>query len=867
MKANFLRILLTALLLMQLHVCLFSQNETFRNPGMPIQDRVNDLVGRMTLDEKISQMMDVAAGIPRLGIPVYNWWNEGLHGVARADIATVFPQAIGLAATFNDSLHFEIANVISDEFRAKYNYYQSINDFGRYKGLTVWSPNINIFRDPRWGRGQETYGEDPFLTSRFGVAFIKGLQGNDPVYLKTIATPKHYVVHSGPESLRHVYDARISQYDFIDTYLPAFEACIKEGHAFSIMSAYNSFRGKSCTASDTLTNVILRNDWGFRGYVVSDCGAVTDVYATHKIVKTPAEAAALSVKSGVDLECGETYQYLHEAVDKGYLSEADIDIAVKRLFLARFKLGMFDPAGNVPYNKIPISVNDSESHRKLALEASRQSIILLKNENILPLSKSVKNILVIGPNANERDVLYGNYNGTPSKSTTILEGIKNKLGNNVNIVFQQGCNYVDTTSLISPVKDCFVDGLKAEYFNNKDLEGQPVVTQKQDCIKFVWADSPTQGINKEHYSIRWTGELIAPATGVYEFSMAGDDGYRLFINDNQLLSDWTSHGVTSLKSEIKLQKGKKYKLRAEFFNGLYGASVSLNWKIPGTNPESEALAAAKKADVIIFVGGLSPQLEGEEMDVKFDGFAGGDRTSIDLPAVQTRFLKKLATSGKPIALVLLNGSALAVNWEAQNIPAIVEAWYPGQDGGQAVADVLFGDYNPSGRLPVTFYKSVSQLPAFTDYAMKGRTYRYFKGESLYPFGFGLSYTTFKYSNLKLPTSITATDKILVSVDVENTGKVEGDEVVELYIKNTSATVEVPIHSLQGFKRVHLKPGEHKTVTFQLKPSQVSVINSNNLRVVQPGKIEVLVGGHQPFDGDKIILKGSLTITGNETPVD
>jgi beta-glucosidase len=501
MSVNFCRNLLAIILFMQLHSTVFAQNEAFRNTGLPVQDRVNDLVGRMTLDEKISQMMDVAAGIPRLGIPVYNWWNEGLHGVARADIATVFPQAIGLAATFNDSLHFEIANVISDEFRAKYNYYQSINDFGRYKGLTVWSPNINIFRDPRWGRGQETYGEDPFLTSRFGVAFIKGLQGNDPVYLKTVATPKHYVVHSGPESLRHVFDAQTSQYDFIDTYLPAFEACIKEGHAYSLMSAYNRFRGESCSASDTLLNVILRKNWGFKGYVVSDCGAVTDVYATHKIVKTPAEAAALSVKSGVDLECGETYQYLHEAVDKGFLTEADIDVAVKRLFMARFKLGMFDPNGKVPYNQIPITVNDSEAHRKLALETSRQSIVLLKNENILPLSKSVKNVLVIGPNANERDVLYGNYNGTPSKSTTILEGIKNKLGNNVNIVFQQGCNYVDTTSLISPVKDCFVNGLKAEYFNNQDLKGQPVVTQKQDFIKYVWADSPTQGIKKEHYSL------------------------------------------------------------------------------------------------------------------------------------------------------------------------------------------------------------------------------------------------------------------------------------------------------------------------------------------------------------------------------
>jgi len=678
----------------------------YQNDKLSIEERVNDLVSRMTMDEKISQMMNSADTIARLGIPSYQWWNEGLHGVGRAGIATVFPQAIGMGATFNDSLLFVEATAISNEFRAKYNEYQRQKDNGQYKGLTVWSPNINIFRDPRWGRGQETYGEDPWLTSRMGVAFVKGLQGNDPVYLKTVATPKHYVVHSGPESTRHIYNANISDRDFYETYTPAFEACVKEGKAYSVMSAYNRFRGKSCSGSDTLLTDILRKEWGFSGYVVSDCGAIYDIYATHKIVTSPAEAAAIGVKAGCDLECGDTYSHLKEAVEKGFITEKDIDVAVKRLFTARFKLGMFDPQNKVPYNNIPYSVNDCKEHRDLSLTTALQSLVLLKNDNnLLPLKKDLAAIAVFGPNANERDVMYGNYNGFPSKSVTVLEGIKS---------------------------------------------------------------------------------IVSPHTKVY-----------------------------------------------------YHQATNLAGTAPGAD---QALDLAKKADVSIFVGGLSPSLEGEEMDVQMEGFSGGDRVSIDLPASQANFLKRLVNAGKPVVLVLLNGSALSINWESKNIPAILEAWYPGQEGGTAVAKALFGDYNPGGRLPVTFYKSVNDIPGFDNYDMEGRTYRYFRGEPLYPFGYGLSYSKFAYSHLKLSAVRIGKDDVLtVTADIKNTGVRDGDEVVQLYIKDMEATSPRPIKELKGFSRISLKAGETKTVKFNLNPMQLQMINNRGEKVIEPGSFEVLIG--------------------------
>jgi beta-glucosidase len=856
MKKSPLLFGMLALLLATAASCKDKKLLPYQNDKLSIEERVKDLVSRMTLDEKISQMMNSADTIARLGIPSYQWWNEGLHGVGRAGIATVFPQAIGMGATFNDSLLFVEATAISDEFRAKYNEYQRQKDNGQYKGLTVWSPNINIFRDPRWGRGQETYGEDPWLTSRMGVAFVKGMQGNDPVYLKTVATPKHYVVHSGPESTRHIFNANVSDRDFYETYTPAFEACVKEGKAYSVMSAYNRFRGKSCSGSDTLLTDILRKEWGFSGYVVSDCGAINDIYATHKIVKSPAEAAAIGVKAGCDLECGDTYSHLKEAVEKGFITEKDIDVAAKRLFTARFKLGMFDPQNKVPYNNIPYSVNDCKEHRDLSLTTALQSLVLLKNDNnLLPLRKDLSAIAVFGPNANEREVMYGNYNGFPSKSVTILEGIKAIVNPTTKVYYNQATYLAGNEPYTNLVADCFENGLTATFYDNDSLSGLPVGTEKFDNIYFKWETGPVKGLGRDHYSVRWTGTLIAPATGNFEFLMTGDDGYRLYLDDKKLIDAWGKDNLTSQTCKINLKAGQKYKVRVELYNSMYNAVACLRWIVPGVDVTGQLLDIAKKADLSIFIGGLSPGLEGEEMDVKVEGFSGGDRVGIDLPASQVNFLKRLVKTGKPVVLVLLNGSALAINWESQNIPAILEAWYPGQEGGTAVAKALFGDYNPGGRLPVTFYKSTKDIPAFDNYDMEGRTYRYFRGEPLFPFGYGLSYTTFEYSNLTLSSSTIGKDDILiVELEVKNSGVKNGDEVVQMYIKDLEASTPRPIKELKGFSRISLKAGEIKTVRFKVNPLQLQIINNKGEKVIEPGSFELLIGS----SSEDIKLKEKFT---------
>ncbi len=717
--------------------CLTAQQTgkfPYQNPALSTEVRVNDLVGRMTLDEKISQMMNTAPAIDHLGIPAYDWWNECLHGVGRAGLATVFPQAIGLGATWDEDLIYRVSTTISDEARAKHHEFVRNGSRRRYQGLTFWTPNINIFRDPRWGRGQETYGEDPFLTGKIAVQFIKGLQGDDPKYFKTIATVKHYAVHSGPEPERHSFDAVTDERDFRETYLPQFEMGIKEGKAYSVMCAYNRYNGEACCGSDALLNGILRTEWGFDGYIVSDCGAIRDIYAGHKVVGTPEEAAALAVRSGTDLECSNVYRNLKSAVDKDLITEAEIDVALKRLFTARFRLGMFDPPGMVGYSKIPYSVLDSEKNKELAKETALKSIVLLKNENkLLPLRKNIGTVAVIGPNSDESFVLLGNYNGTPSDPITPLRGIKEELEGLSEVLYARGCNWV---------------------------EGLP----------------------------------------------------------EQRPSD-----------ELK----------------------------------AEALAIAKKADVIIMCMGITPRLEGEEMRVSVDGFRGGDRTRIDLPDVQQDLIKAVHSLGKPVVLVLLNGSALAVNWEKDNIPAILETWYGGQAAGTAVADVIFGDYNPGGRLPVTFYKSVEDLPDFTDYNMANRTYRYFKGEPLYPFGYGLSYTTFKYSRFKVDKTYNSGDTVEISVNVKNTGKIAGDEVVQVYLSNLSSSVPVPVRSLKAFKRIHLNAGKTRTVNFSITPDAFSVIDEQNRRVIKPGIFEFTVGGGQPAAATGIketgILKAGIRI--------
>ncbi len=696
----------------------------YKNPNLPIETRVNDLVSRMTLEEKVLQMQNAAPSIERLGIPAYDWWNEALHGVARAGYATVFPQAIGLAATWDTKLMHEVADVISTEARAKHHEFVRNNQHARYQGLTFWSPNINIFRDPRWGRGQETYGEDPYLTARLGVEFVKGLQGNDPRYFKVIATPKHYAVHSGPEPERHGFDAKAYERDLRETYLPAFRATIVEGKAYSVMCAYNRTNEEPCCANKKLMTDILRGEWGFNGYVVSDCGAIRDIWEGHKFVKTEAEASALAVRAGTDLTCGKEYVTLLQAVKQGLITEAGIDTAVKRLMTARFRLGMFDPPEMVQYARIPFSENDTPEHRQLALQSARESIVLLKNANgTLPLRKDLKSIAVIGPNADAPEVLWGNYNGRPSRLITPLAGIKSAVSANTKVVYAAGS------------------------------------------------------------------------------TLAGESRQAMI---------------------------------------------------------EEAVKAAREADASVLVLGLSARLEGEEMKVEVPGFRGGDRTDISLPAAQEALLKAVVATGKPVVVVLLSGSALAVNWANDHASAILQAWYPGGEGGVALADVLFGDYNPAGRLPVTFYKSVDQLPPFTDYSMQVRTYRYFKGEPLYRFGYGLSYTKFAYSNLRVKSAKVG-ESVKVTVDVTNAGERDGDEVVQLYLTDVTASAPVPIKTLVGFERISLRPREKRTVTFTITPRQMSLIDNDGKRVIEPGEFRVHIGGNQTSGlNDPFKVSGKLT---------
>jgi beta-glucosidase len=858
--------LLIVAILLLLDSSFFAQ-EVDREPdyldhNLPIEKRVDDLVSRMTLKEKVSQMVNRAADIPRLQIPEYNWWNECLHGVARAGIATVFPQAIGLAATWNTDLIFQIADVISTEARAKHHEFVRKNNREIFKGLTFWSPNINIFRDPRWGRGQETYGEDPYLTSRMGVAFVKGLQGNDPKYFKIIATPKHYAVHSGPEPDRHKFNAVIDDRDLYGTYLPAFEACIKEGGAFSVMCAYNRYMGDACCGSNKLLQKILHEDWGFEGYVVSDCGAIHDIYSHHKVVETAPKASALAVKSGTDLNCGSVYDdALINAVKQGLIDEKKIDVAVKRLFVARFKLGMFDPPEMVKYAQIPYEENDSEEHRQLAIRSAQESIVLLKNaDNALPLRKNLKKIAVIGPTAESYQMLLGNYNGTPSKYVTPFQGIKNKVGGNTEVVYEAGCDIVEEGTVIKNLSSEVLrtdakPGLKAEYFNNKNLDGEPFYTRIDpiDNPNWIYGTRIPNLRNEPEFSIRWSGDIIAPATGEFNFIIKSNDGYRLYIN-NKIIVENSPAGqaggreyeeAATKSNYTHLEKSKSYNIRLEYFESTPRPQLVVKWELLNVDHFKKAVDLGKNSDVVIFVGGITADLEGEEMRINHEGFKGGDRTNLRLPKVQGNLLKVLYATGTPVVLVLTSGSALAVNWEEENIPAIVQLWYPGEEGGSALADVLFGDYNPAGRLPITFYKSVNQLPPFEDYNMKGRTYRYFEGEPLFPFGYGLSYSEFKYGNLTIPTEIKSGHDCKVSVEVENTGKIAGDEIVQLYVKDVEATAPVPIQALQGFKRIHLEPGEKQIVEFKLQPKQLAVINKDAKYVVEPGTFEISVGGILP----------------------
>lgn len=853
---------------------------SYLNATLPLEQRLNDLISRMTLEEKVSQMMNAAPAIPRLGIPQYDWWNEALHGVAFSGVATVFPQAIGLGATFDPKLVNRVATVISDEARAKYHEAQRQRNYNRFYGLTFWSPNINIFRDPRWGRGQETYGEDPYLTSRLGVEFVKGLQGDDPKYLKLVSTPKHYAVHSGPEPERHRFDAAANERDLRETYLSAFRATVMEARAASVMCAYNRTNGEPCCANTNLLGETLRGEWGFNGYVVSDCGAIDDIYKRHHFLKTAEEASALAVKRGTDLECGESYKALVNAVKLGLISEAEIVRALKRLFDARFRLGMFDPPEMVPYSKIPFSANDSPEHRQLALDAARESIVLLKNENnTLPLRKNLKSIAVIGPNADDVQVLLGNYNGQPSRATTPLAGIRQRVSSQTKVLYALGTTLTEVS--VVPVPASVLRGsegergLKAEYFSNKELKGVPVLTRVDRAVDFDWGMmNPVPGVPADDFSARWTGKLVPATTGKYRFGATADDGVRVYLDGKLIAEDWTEHAPATVTGEVTLEAGKTYDIRMEYFESKIGAVAKLVWQPPVIKtelPYTEAIRVAKQADTVVLVLGLSPRLEGEEMNVREPGFFAGDRTDIKLPARQQGLLEAVAATGKPVVLVLLSGSALGVNWANEHIPAIVQAWYPGEEGGTAIAEALFGDYNPAGRLPVTFYKSVDQLPAFDNYQMDGRTYRFFKGEPLYPFGHGLSYTRFKYSGLTVSSPrVAPAEKVLVSAEVENSGTREGDEVVQLYLTDTHASVRVPIRSLAGVERVHLKPGERRVIKFTIEPRQLAVITNDGRTVVEPGDFKITIGGKQPgFNGTAdagttSFIEGSFSVTGPAT---
>jgi beta-glucosidase len=777
------------------------------------EERAADLVSRMTLEEKVSQMQNTAPSMPRLGVPAYDWWNEALHGVARSGIATVFPQAIGLAAMWDTELHYRIADVISTEARGKYNDAIAHDNHHRYYGLTFWSPNINIFRDPRWGRGQETYGEDPYLTSRLGIAFIKGMQGNDPHYFKTIATSKHYAVHSGPEITRHKVNVDATPEDLTNTYLYAFHATLTEGAAYSVMCAYNRVNGAPACASTFLLQDTLRQAWKFPGYVVSDCDAVEDIYAGHHYTDSLAAASAKAVKAGTDLDCGKAYESLVEAVHKGLISEAEIDRAVVRLFVARIRLGMFDPPDRVPFSKIGLDQVASTAHQRLALEAAEKSIVLLKNENnVLPLARRARKIAVLGPAADDPDAMLGNYNGTPTHIVTPLQGIETEFGKRGKVQFALGSTYVESGTALIPksvVVPAVFDGdgspgLYATYRTPTD-----VFTRVEPHGYFVpGMHDPELPPNSSF--VGWIAWLNAPATGDYGLGFTwpyceecrGTSSAQLVIDDRQVAeANYRFRAKQPVLATVHLTEGP-HMLKVEYQQSGAAPGLELVWRPPAEALLRQAIETVKGSDVAIVCIGLNAKLEGEESPIEIPGFDHGDRTDIRLPAPEEKLLESVLATGKPVVVVLVNGSALAVETAKNRAAAILEAWYGGQEGGTAIAETLSGKNNPGGRLPITFYKSVDQLPPFADYSMKNRTYRYFTGEPLYPFGYGLSYSTFAYSDQ-------AVTGHAASVRVTNTSRREGDEVVQLFIKTDYA----PNPVLKGFQRIHLRPHESRVVSF------------------------------------------------------
>jgi beta-glucosidase len=828
----------------------------FMDPSLSVEERARDLVSRMTLEEKAAQMYDKAPAIERLGVKPFYWWNEALHGVARAGEATVFPQAIGLAATWDEDLMHRVASVISDEARAKHHQFARDDTIAQYTGLTFWSPNINIFRDPRWGRGQETYGEDPYLTGRMAVNFVNGLQGSDDDFLKTVATVKHYAVHSGPEPSRHSDNYEPSEGDLRETYLAAFDMAIAETDVASVMCAYNAVWGAPACGSERLMVELLRGDLGFDGYVVSDCGAIGDFYydEAHDYVETRAEAAALAVRMGTDLNCGDgqgnKFDALPEAVAKGFVDEATVDRAVERLFTARFRLGEFDDPGTVPFTDTPFDIVASDEHLALSEEAARASLVLLKNNGVLPLTRDAK-VAVIGPNADNWMTLVANYYGIPTDPVTALAGVRAKAGreNAAHAVGSALAGDVYTHYSIIGAENLYheseagelVPGLEASYYPEPELKGDVAKTRVDRAIDFYWKRSPVDDATlNDYFSVRWSGILVPEKSGSYRLKT----------------TRWmtaTLNGKDVLNREFELEAGTAYPLEVTlsldemWYRNTIEPEARLSWVATGVDLEADALRAAEFADVILFFGGIDADLEGEEMDVEIDGFLGGDRTHLNLPAAQQSLLEKLHATGKPVVLVNFSGSAMALNWADENLAAIVQAFYPGEKAGTAIADLLWGEYSPSGRLPVTFYTSLEGLPPFDDYSMKNRTYKYHEPDPLYAFGHGLSYTNFEYSGLSLPEEPVPDAVVPVSATVTNTGERAGREVVQVYVtRQERANPSVPRVELVAFDVIELAPGASETVNFDIDRKRLGYYDKDGELVLPEGEsVGLSIGGGQP----------------------
>jgi beta-glucosidase len=863
---------------------LYAQNAeqpAYLNPGLPPKQRAADLVHRMTIEEKVTQLVNQARAIPRLNVPAYDWWSEALHGVA-TNGTTEFPEPIGLAATFDTDAIHRMAIAIGTEGRIKHVQAVRAGHSNIFEGLDFWAPNINIFRDPRWGRGQETYGEDPFLTARMGVAFVTGMQGDDPKYYRVISTPKHFAVHSGPEPTRHTADVIVSKHDEVDTYLPAFRATVTEAKAASVMCAYNSINGQPACVNEFLLQDQLRGKWNFQGYVVSDCGAVINIFVDHHFTKTQAEASALSLQRGMDNECADFFAKVNDdhdykpyldAYKQGILKESEIDTTLTRLFTARMKLGMFDPPEMVPYSNIDEKELDSAEHRAMARAIANEAMVLLKNDGTLPLKTGTVKIAVVGPLADQTKYLLGNYNGIPTHTVSVLEGLKAEFPE-AQITFVPGTQFLRNDGDVVPASVLTTPdgqpGLKVEFSTGEVFSGvkpTPLATAQATALDLKLEDIPQEASGQFPLLAEWNGFLTPTETGDFNVGVRVEGTFAMLTVDGKPVAQEFVLGQPGMHAKVgrvHLEQGKKVAIKVNFAQSTSGPTqAQLIWSKYDPKPSTEAIAAAKNADVVIAVLGITSELEGEEMPVSEEGFKGGDRTSLDLPKPEQELLEAVAAAGKPVVLVLSNGSALAVNWAKEHANAILDSWYAGEEGGAAIAETLSGKNNPAGRLPVTFYTGVDQLPQFEDYAMKGRTYRYFAGKPLYPFGYGLSYTTFSYSNLTLPKqAINAGDPLTAEVTVTNTGDREGDEVAQLYL-TFPKVAGAPLLALRGFKRVHLKPGESQTVHFELKDRDLSMVSEAGEPIIAKGKYSVSIGGGQP-NTEAPTVAGTFEVKGAKT---